>query len=163
MSFVVEFWPLIMTCIPEITSFLKEPTVSQMDRLYALSKLLHCHSMRVTSLASAFLIYSIADIQHFIRPAILDIISLLKDSKFDVRKKSSAVLFKLVNKSEYFTLFFLLLLISNMSDYFFSCSQDHFIAILELLLSPKTDHDAVPVCAHIFARYAFNGKLHTIL
>src|SRR5271168_1864154 len=162
MSFVVEFRPLPISCIPEITSFLKEPTVSQMDHLYALSKLLLCHSMKVTSLASAFLIYSIADIQHSIRPAI-HIISLLKDSNFDVRKKSSAVLFKLLNESEYFTLFFLLLLISNMSDYFFSCSQDHFIAVLELLLSPKTDHDAVRVCAHIFARYAFNGKLHTIL
>src|SRR5271155_1967767 len=108
MSFVVEFRPFIMTSIPEIITFLREPTVSPMDRLYALSKLLHCHSLsiRVTSLASAFLIYSIADIQHFIRPAVLDIISLLKDSEFDVRKKSSAVLFKLLNGSEYFTFFF---------------------------------------------------------
>ena len=112
MNFVVEFRPLIMPSICEIITLLKEPTVSQMDRLYALSKLLLCHSMKVTSLASAFLIYSIADIQHSIRPAI-HIISLLKDSNFDVRKKSSAVLFKLLNESEYFTLFFLPLLISR--------------------------------------------------
>ena len=92
-----------------------------------------------------------------IKEAIPQIVSLLKVSNVYVQLAAAGLLSKLSDSGKWVDIFSSMSLMKTL-EYFADCREYIFPAIIDNLLSLNSVIDTVPVCTHIFARHASDGK-----